>query len=263
MAKQEWAIVTGASSGIGMEFARIFAEHRVNLVISARSKEALGSLAGELSGKYKIKVLVFAGDLSDLVNAARLVDFVAANKVKPAYLINNAGFGDFGHFVDTSWDKESQMIDLNIKTLTYLSKIYATQMKSRGVGRIINVASGAAFQPGPLMAVYFATKAYVLHLSEAIAEELSGSGVTITALCPGPTESNFWKAANKKDGISFIPGLMPSSRIVAEYGYKAMMRGQRVAIQGTSNRLGAFFVQFLPRQLVTWLIYRGQSSRNQ
>jgi len=263
MSKKEWAMITGASSGIGKEFAYIFAKNQVNLVISARNENALVSLADELTEKYKIKVLIYPTDLSIQSHVIDLVEFVGDTKITPEYLVNNAGFGDFGYFTETNWAKEEKMIDLNMKTLTYLTKIYASEMKVRGSGKIVNVASGAAFQPGPLMAIYFATKAYVLHFSEAIAEELTGSGVTVTALCPGPTESNFWRAAGKDNGISFVPGRMPSSKVVAEYGYEAMMRGDRVAIQGLRNRLGAFMVRFVPRQLVVKLIHLGQSSHKQ
>lgn len=260
MKNANWAIITGASSGIGKEFAQIFAQNQVNLVISSRNENALVSLADELTAKHNIKVLVYPTDLSVQSHVVDFVEFVADNKIAPEYLINNAGFGDFGHFTQSNWSKEEKMINLNMKTLTYLTKIYASQMKLRGSGKIVNVASGAAFQPGPLMAIYFATKAYVLHFSEAISEELSGTGVTVTALCPGPTESNFWKAAGKINGISFVPGSMPTSHTVAEYGYQAMMKGKRVAVQGLGNQLGAFFVQFMPRRLVTRLIYLGQSS---
>ena len=258
MNKTSWAIVTGASSGIGKEFAHIFAEHQVNLVIAARNENALVSLADVLVAKHKIKVLVFPGDLSQQSIVMELVEFVTSHKVRPDYLINNAGFGDFGYFTQSSWAKEEKMIDLNMKTLTYLTKIYATQMKERESGRIVNVASGAAFQPGPLMAIYFATKAYVHHFSEAIAEELNGSGVTVTTLCPGPTESNFWRVAGKENSSSFLHGRMPSSQVVAQYGYEAMMRGDRVAIQGLRNRLGAFMLRFVPRSVVTKIIKYGQ-----
>ncbi len=259
MEKTNWAIVTGASSGIGKEFAHILASHQVNLVIAARNENALVSLADELTSKYKIKILIFPGDLSQQSKVIELVKFVRDHKIKPDYLINNAGFGDYGYFVDSHWSKEEKMIDLNIKTLTYLTKVYAIEMKERGSGKILNVASGAAFQPGPLMAIYFATKAYVLHFSEAIAEELSGTGVTLTALCPGPTESNFWIAAGKKSGISMVPGRMPTSRTVAQYGYDAMMQGRRVAVQGFNNRLMANLVQIIPRSLVTRIIKQGQT----
>lgn len=258
MAKSVWAIVTGASSGIGKEFSAIFAEHGVNLIITSRNVNALNSLSYELESVHKVKVLVFATDLAHQENVIKLVEFVSKNKIYPEYLINNAGFGDFGYFTDTKWDKEEEMIDLNIKTLTYLTKIYAIQMKEKGHGRIVNVASGAAFQPGPLMAIYFASKAYVLNFSEAIAEELAGTGVTITTLCPGPTESNFWKVANKESEISIIPGRMPSSRVVAEYGYDSMMKGRRIAIQGFVNAFGAFMIRFMPRGFITRLILRKQ-----
>ena len=180
MKNSSWAIVTGASSGIGKEFAHIFAEHQVNVVVAARNENALVSLADQLTTKHKIKVLIFPGDLSQQSIVMELVEFVSSHKIQPDYLINNAGFGDYGYFVDNHWGKEEKMIDLNMKTLTYLTKVYATGMKKRGVGKIVNVASGAAFQPGPLMAIYYASKAYVLHFSEAVAEELSGRGVTLT-----------------------------------------------------------------------------------
>ncbi len=258
MSKTIWALVTGASSGIGLEFAKILGSHGVNLVLSARSKEELVTLAHHLTTTYHTENLVFAGDLSQQSVAEELVKYLEKQKMSLAYLVNNAGFGDFGYFTETKWEKEEKMLDLNIKTLTYLTKIYATQMKKLGHGRIVNVASGAAFQPGPLMAVYFATKAYVLHFSEAVAEELAGTGVTITALCPGPTESNFWEAANKPSMIHFLPGGMPSAAKVAQYGYEAMMRGDRVAIYGLVNRLAAFAVRFAPRQFVTKVIMSGQ-----
>ena len=258
MKKQVWAIVTGASSGIGKEFARIFAAHGTNLVITARSVSALKNLAQELVKEYKIKVLVYPADLSKQNQAIKLVNYVTKHKIIPEYLINNAGFGDFGYFTKTSWDKEEQMIDLNMKTLTYLTKIYAQLMQKRGHGHIVNVASGAAFQPGPMMAVYFATKAYVLHFTEAIAEELAGSGVVVTALCPGATQSNFWQVSGKLNGMNFLPGGMPTAAQVAEYGYSAMMRGDRVAIHGFINRLGAFLVRLAPRTVVTKLLMHGQ-----
>lgn len=258
MSKNVWAIVTGASSGIGHEFAHVLAEHGINLILASRNKNALESLALHLSEKHHTKNLVFAADLSVQNNAMDLVTFVDSQKIKPEYVINNAGFGDFGYFTDTKWERGHEMIDLNIKTLTYLTKVYASEMKSRGHGRIVNVASGAAFQPGPLMAIYFASKAYVLHFSEAVAEELAGSGVTVTALCPGPTQSNFWVAAHKPRVIRFFPGKSPTARQVAEYGYEAMMAGRHVAIYGWTNRLATFLVRLAPRRLVTRIIKLGQ-----
>lgn len=255
---KKWVLITGASSGIGAELAKICAMHRLNIVLVARTEKALRTLATELKQTSKVEVIVIPADLSDFASVKRVVTQLTRRGITIDYLVNNAGFGDFGRFVETSWDKEVQMLDLNIKALTYLTKIYAAEMVGRGVGRIVNVASGAAFQPGPMMAVYFATKAYVLHLSEAIAEELVGTGVTVTALCPGPTESNFWATANKQGGLAFMGRHMPSSAAVAAYGYQAMMRGDRVAIYGFTNRLGAFLVRLAPRRLVTWALMQGQ-----
>lgn len=254
---KDWAIVTGASSGIGLEFSTIFAHKQVNVALVSRNVNALNSLANTLRTNG-VKVLVIPLDLSVMEQVKDLVKVLDKKKIIPRYLINNAGFGDFGYFTETKWEKEEKMLDLNIKALTYLTKVYAKVMKIEGRGAIVNVASGAAFQPGPLMAVYFATKAYVLHFSEAVAEELSGTGVTITTLCPGPTQSNFWRAAGKESSFGFM-GKMPCSRLVAEYGYQSMLRGDKVAIYGLTNRLGAFMVRLLPRSLAPKLIKWAQT----
>lgn len=256
---QKWAIVTGASSGIGLEFARIFAKNNTNLVLVARNVNALNSLAKELVKQYRVKVIVKPLDLSSISNSESLVKDLDKRKIIPTYLINNAGFGDFGTFTQTSWDKELKMITVNIIALTYLTKFYATKLLGGPRAYIVNVASGAAFQPGPLMAVYFATKAYVLHLSEAISEELSGTNVTVTTLCPGPTQSNFWSVAGK-DKTFGIMGKMPTSKQVAEYGYQAMLNSKRVAVYGWTNRLGTLLVRLLPRSWVTKAILYAQST---
>lgn len=256
---QKWALITGASSGIGLEFARIFAKNQVNLILVARNNNALNSLSKELIKLYKIKVIIHPLDLSEVSNAEILVGKLSKQKINPTYLINNAGFGDYGTFTQTSWEKELKMINLNITTLTYLTKMYATKMLGGEPAYIVNVASGAAFQPGPLMAVYFATKAYVLHLSEAVSEELSGTNVSLTTLCPGPTQSNFWSVAGKEKTFGIL-GKMPTSRQVAEYGYQAMMDSKRVAVYGWVNRLGTLLVRFLPRSWVTKAILYAQST---
>lgn len=256
---QKWALITGASSGIGLEFARIFAKNHINLVLVARNINALNSLSKELIKLYKVKVIIYPLDLSEVSNAEVLVGKLSKQKITPTYLINNAGFGDYGTFTQTNWEKELKMINLNITTLTYLTKKYAAKMLGGEPAYIVNVASGAAFQPGPLMAVYFATKAYVLHLSEAVAEELSGTNVSLTTLCPGPTQSNFWSVAGKEKTFGIL-GKMPPSRLVAEYGYQAMLSSKRVAVYGWVNRLGTFLVRFLPRSWVTKAILYAQST---
>lgn len=165
-------------------------------------------------------------------------------------MINNAGFGDFGMFVETDWNKELQMINLNITTLTQFTKLYLQDMVKRGSGKIMNVASTAAFQSGPTMAVYYATKAYVLSFSEAVDNEVSDKGITVTTLCPGATESGFQAVAAMEESNLVKGKKLPTSKEVAEYGYKAMMKGKTVAIHGFMNWIMANSVRFTPRALV-------------
>lgn len=244
------ALITGASSGIGLELAKIFAAQKVNLVLVARSKEKLQVLANELQSQHGVVVYVLAKDLSDYNTAKEIFDWCNDENIPVDYLINNAGFGDFGLFAESQWEKQEQMINLNITTLTYLTHLFLPAMIKKGAGKIMNVASTAAFQPGPTMAVYYATKAYVLHFSEAIANELEGTGVTVTALCPGATESGFQNAADMHESKLVKGKKLPSSKEVAAFGYKAMMRGKTVAIHGFRNYLLANSVRFAPRKLV-------------
>jgi short-subunit dehydrogenase len=244
------ALITGASGGIGMELAKIHASKGDNLVLVARNLSKLDELKGQLVKAYGIKVLNIGIDLSVNNAAQEVYNRTSSENIQVDYLINNAGFGDFGLFTDTDWNKELQMINLNITTLTQFTKYYLKDMVKRGSGKIMNVASTAAFQPGPLMAVYFATKSYVLHFSEAIDNEVRQKGVTVTALCPGATESGFQAAAAMEDSALVKGKKMPSSRQVALYGYAAMMKGKRVAIHGIMNDVLANSVRFLPRGLV-------------
>lgn len=252
------ALVTGASSGIGFELANVLAREKHDLVLVARSVDKLSALAADLINKYGTKVTVMANDLSKEEAPWQVFTQLKKENITVDILVNNAGFGDFGPFAETSWEKEKQMIDLNITALTELTKLFLDGMISRRYGRIMNVASTAAFQPGPFMAVYYATKAYVLSFSEAIANELQGTGVTVTALCPGPTESGFVKAAALDDSKLFKNKKLPASREVAEYGYKAMMKGKTVAIHGTMNWIMANSVRFTPRKLVTAVVRKMQ-----
>ena len=245
------ALITGASSGIGMEFAKVHAARGGDLFLVARSGEVLREMKQKLEAAHRIAVHVMEQDLG-LPNAAQNV-YKETKRLglRVDYLINNAGFGDYGFFAETSWPKEESMIQLNITALTHLCKLYLPEMVGRKQGRILNVASTAAFQPGPKMAVYFATKAYVLHFTEALANELAEHGVTATALCPGATESNFAKAADVEAAGLFKNKKLPSSRTVAEYGYDAMLKGKTVAIHGFMNSLLARTTGFMPRGLVT------------
>jgi short-subunit dehydrogenase len=255
------ALITGASGGIGYELAQQFARHHHNIVLVARSETKLQQLAQELRATHQVQVTVIPKDLSLPQAVTEVYAELQAKNIPIEYLVNNAGFGHFGHFVKNDWTKEAQMINLNIPALTHFTKLCARDMVQRRSGRILNVASTAAFQPGPLMAVYYATKAYVLSFSEAIANELQGTGVTVTALCPGPTESGFLEAAALNDSKLFKDKKLPTAAEVAGYGYQAMMAGKTVAIHGTMNWLMANSVRFSPRKMVTAMV-RKMSERD-
>jgi short-subunit dehydrogenase len=243
------ALVTGASSGIGLEIARVLARDH-DVVLAARSAGKLDALAAELGGARVVAV-----DLADPAGPAKLIAEVPTVDV----LVNNAGFGDFGPFADASAAKLDEMIELNIGALTRLTRAYLPGMVQRGSGRVMNVASTAAFQPGPLLAVYYATKAYVLSFSEAVAEETRGSGVTVTALCPGPTASGFQAGAEMESSKLVKGRKLPSSANVAAYGVRAMNKGKVVAVPGFTNKMMAASVRFTPRTMLRRIVHRMQS----
>lgn len=246
------ALVTGASGGIGKELSLILARNGYDLVIVARRQKELEELRNMITSQYTRDVEIIACDLTD-ISAVELMP------IDVDILINNAGFGDLGPFVDCDPDKQIRMIDLNVRTLTAITRKILPEMVSKGKGRILNVASVAAFEPGPLMSVYYATKAYVLSFSEALHEELRGTGVTVTALCPGPTNTGFAKAANA-DGTNLFKEATGANVVkVAEYGYKCMMRGKAVAICGLTFKLSIFLVRLLPRSVVRRIIHWLQS----
>jgi uncharacterized protein len=244
------ALITGASNGIGLELAKIHASKGDNLVLVARNKSKLDELKVTLEKQFKVKVYTIGKDLAAPNAAQEVYDETIKQNIQIDYLINNAGFGDFGMFYETDWNKELQMINLNITTLTQFTKLYLQDMVKRGNGKIMNVASTAAFQSGPTMAVYYATKAYVLSFSEAIDNEVCDKGVTVTTLCPGATESGFQAAAAMEESALVKGKKLPSAKEVAEYGYKSMMNGKTVAIHGVMNYLMANSVRFTPRALV-------------
>jgi len=244
------ALITGASSGIGLELAKVHASKGGNLVLVARNLSKLNALKTELESTYKVKVYTICKDLSANNAAKEVYDETSEQKIQVDYLINNAGFGDFGLFAELDWNKQWQMINLNITTLTHFTKLYLQDMVKRGNGKIMNVASTAAFQSGPTMAVYYATKAYVLSFSEAVNNEVSNKGVTVTTLCPGATESGFQAAAAMEESNLVKGKKLPSSKAVALYGYAAMLKGKAVAIHGFMNYLLANSVRFMPRALV-------------
>ena len=248
------ALITGASSGIGKAMARIFAKGLIDLVLVARREQALQALKNELEAEHGIAVHILAEDLSDPQAPARIMEYTKNQQLFIEYLVNNAGFGSYGFFIETDWQHEQAKLQVNIHALTALTKHYAKEMGKKQYGRILNVASTAAFQPGPLMAVYYATKHYVLAFSEAIANELKDKQITVTALCPGPTASEFQSTANAEESKLFKNKKLPSPEEVARYGYKMMMKGKTVAIHGGVNKLMATSVRFLPRKWVTQIV---------
>jgi uncharacterized protein len=245
------ALVTGASGGIGAELARLLAADGHDMVLVARRADALEALATELGGA---RVLV--ADLADSAAPAKL----AAEVPDVDVLINNAGVGDYGPFADADLAKTLGIVQLNVASLTELTHRYLPGMLERGRGQILNVASTAAFQPGPLMAVYSATKAYVLSFTEAVAEEVRGRGVTVTALCPGPTRSDFFAGAGMEQSRLVLGRQLPSAAGVARAGYRALRRGRVVTVVGLTNRLLAISVRFTPRAVVRRVVKAMQAS---
>ena len=256
------ALITGASNGIGLELAYIHAAHKDNLVLVARSSKKLAELKQNIENQYGVKVHCISKDLSLAGSAKEVYDEVKKQNIQIEYLINNAGFGDFGFFHESDWAKQEQMIHLNILTLTHLTRLFLPEMVQRRSGKIMNIASTAAFQPGPLMSVYYATKHFVLAFSEAIANELQDKGVTVTALCPGATESGFQQAAAMEESKLVKGKKLPTSQEVAEYGYNAMINGTTVAIHGLWNAIMANSVRFTPRKMVTTLVRAIQEKSN-
>lgn len=244
------ALITGATSGIGLELAKVHASKGGDLVLVARNKPKLEAIKKEFESNYHVEVLIIEKDLSRKDAAQEVYNETSSYQIPIDILINNAGFGDYGMFAETDWFKEYEMISLNIVALTQLTKLYGQDMITNGYGRIMNVASIAAFSPGPKMAIYYATKAYVLSFSEAIANEMTEQGVTVTTLCPGPTESGFEKAAALEDSGLFKKQKIATSRSVAEFGYKAMMKGTVIAIPGFMNWLMTKLLLMIPRGLV-------------
>lgn len=262
MADHKTALITGASFGIGLELARIFAREKYNLVLVARTADKLRQLASELEKAHGTRSLMLAVDLTEPGASAYVFDQTTRADVVVDVLVNNAGFGQYGLFAESDLEECLRQIQLNVATLTHLTRLYLPGMIERKSGGILNVASTAAFQAGPLMAVYFATKAYVLHFSEAIANELQGTGVTVTCLCPGATTTEFHKRAHAT-GMRLLKMGAMDARSVAEDGYRALMAGKPVVISGFKNWLVAQSVRFSPRRMVTAIARATQESSSQ
>ena len=254
------ALITGASSGIGLELAHLFARDGYRLVLVARSRGALRELGDDLQSRYHIPVRISPKDLAHPASPSELLSELQEAGIVLDVLVNNAGFGVGGAFLETDWNNEAEMMQVNMVALTHLTKLFLPQIRARE-GKVLNVASTAAFQPGPFMAMYYASKAYVLHFTEALAEELEGSGVTVTCLCPGPVRTNFQKRAHIGETRLMHSPLLVDVREVARIGYEGMQQGKRVVIPGWKNRLVMEMLRLAPRGMVTRMARKVQSRK--
>src|SRR5579862_4212051 len=245
------ALITGASSGIGYELAKLFAQDRHNVVLVARSTERLAKFSDDLQREHGVSAKSVALDLTSTAAPQFLFDQLQRERITVDVLVNNAGFGKLGEFAKIPWEESQGQLQLNITVLTHLTRLFLDPMLERHSGKILNVASTAGFQPGPLMAVYYATKAYVISFSEALANELSGTGVAVTCLCPGATETDFAVRAGN-DKTRLFKNLRPmDAKTVARAGYRGLLKGKTLVIPGFRNWLVAESVRFSPRKLAT------------
>ncbi len=243
-------LVTGASSGIGRELCKLFAKDGCDIVMVARDEARMKKLEVEIQGRWATKIKIMPFDLSDPECPQKIYDELKAENIRIDILVNNAGFGQYGRFHETDSKKLFDMIEVNIAALTKLTRLFLPDMIERGHGRILNVASSAGYVAGPYSAVYYASKAYVIHFSEAIAEEVDGSGVSVTVLCPGPVKTEFFKRAEIEDRP--LESTFPQEADkVAEIGYKALMKGKRNIIPSWFYKLLVFSIRLAPRKIAT------------
>lgn len=247
---KKWVLITGGSSGIGFEFARIFAAKDYSLVLFARDSVKLQKAADELKASGAI-VKIIAKDLSDKNAPAEIFEELQRENIFISILVNNAGFGRQNLFAQTSLPEQLEMMEVNVASLVQLTHLFLQPMLARGEGKILNVASTAAFQPGPGMSAYYASKAFVLSFSYALADELEGTGVTVTTLCPGPTQTPFHERAGRSHSKKALSFWMMEASIVAEVGFRELMKGKRIVIPGFLNKLGYFFAKILPVKIPT------------
>lgn len=253
MPTHQIALVTGASSGIGVEIARALAARGFDLILTARRQAELMALAADLTRSHSITCHVFPADLADPDAPRMLFDQIHAKSLAIDVLVNNAGFGDLGAFADADLAKMLRMVQVNVTALVELTGLFLPGMRARGQGRLLNVGSVAGFQPGPMMAVYYATKAFVNSFSEALTHEFRGHGITVTLLAPGPTKSEF---------AAHLANKGMDTRTVAEIGVRAMLKGKRLVIPGWRNKLLIFAERFVPRGMVQRAVLKLQLRRN-
>jgi len=247
---ENWALITGASAGIGHELARVFARKGSDVILLARNEARLNELAAELRSAHRVQVMVLPRDLAQPKAAAEI--FAALRETPVSVLVNNAGFGSHGSFATTDLARQTEMMQVNMTAMVELTHLFLQPMLVRGSGRILNVASTAAFQPGPTVNIYYASKAFVYSFSYALADELAGTGITVTALCPGMTRTEFFERAH----IPARSWLMMDARTVAESGYRGMVRGRRVVIPGLLNQVASFCARRVPPRLTSAIVRR-------
>jgi hypothetical protein len=253
--QNQTALITGASSGMGYEFSRLLAQRGFNLVLVARSADRLAEIASELAAAHPIKAEAIAQDLSRPEAAAQLFAEVNRRRLPVDVLVNNAGFGGLGPYADSDWENQREMIQLNVVSLAELTRLVLPEMIRRKSGKILNVGSTGSFAPVPNMAVYGATKAFVLSFSEAISAELQGTGVSVTALCPGVTKTNFFKRAKSENMLLRRLNQMEAGE-VARIGYRAMMQGKPRVVSGWFNKIMIASMRLAPRAAVLWVTKR-------
>ncbi|MBJ7295012.1 MAG: short-chain dehydrogenase [Anabaena sp. LE011-02] len=258
---QGTVLITGSANGIGYQLARIFAHNNYNLVLVDRVGEKLTKIAVDFVEEFGISVKPIIKDLSISTSPEEILSELQEAGIKVDILVNNAGFGTYGLFNETNLNNELEMLQVNLVCLTHLTKLFLKDMVKQGYGKILNVSSAAAFQPGPLMAVYFATKAYILSFSEAIANELEGTGVTVTVLCPGSTASAFHERTGMADSKMLKGKNMMDAETVAQMGYDALMKGKIIIIPGFMNKLMSKCVRFIPRKMVTKIVRSMQEEK--
>jgi len=257
---QKTALITGASTGIGYELAKLFASDGFQVVLVARNAQKLAEVAKELEEQFHVSATIAPRDLALPSSPDELFRTLQHDGLQVDVLVNNAGFGTHGSFSESDLTQQLQMMQVNMVALSHLTKLFLPGMISRGWGKILNVASTAAFQPGPLMAVYYASKAFVVSFSEALANELGGTGVTVTVLCPGPTRTEFQKRAGVGEA-NLVTSRIMDARTVARAGYRGLMAGKTVVIPGTGNQFLALLVKFMPRTVVTQVVRGIQEKR--
>jgi len=250
------ALITGAASGLGKELAILLAKDKYKLFLVDIDANRLKKVKTELQNTYNVQIETLVKDLGKSNVAQDIMETINNHPID--VLINNAGFGLFGSFVDTDWERENKMLNLHILTTTHLTKLVLEGMVKRRSGKILNMSSLAAFQPGPFMAIYYASKGYMLSFSEAIANELKGTGVTVTALCPGPTKTEFQKNVSADSSNNKITFNMASAKKVALYGYKAMQKGKPYAIPGRFNKFLAVIPRLVTRKAAASIVRKIQ-----